>query len=257
MQWNVEKLEYPEWPSTAPALLPFALEQQPDYANEPQAEAGTYTETKGDERIAVLEQRIAALTGELEQQEVRSREAIAAAREAGILETRAEARSEQAQAQLAIAARLQSAMERFHQNCEDYFAQVEHEVVRLALSIAARVLHREAQLDPLLLAGAVRVALGQLADATGIRLRVPATEEPLWTEMLRLQPNMPVRPQIVADPALSQGDCEIETTLGAIDLSVKAQLAEIERGFFDLLEKRQRTTSECASEATIGSRVTA
>ena len=40
---------------------------------------------------------------------------------------------------------------------------VEQEVVKLALAIAARILRREAQMDPLLLTGAVRVALGQLA----------------------------------------------------------------------------------------------
>ena len=36
-------------------------------------------------------------------------------------------------------------------------------MVKLALAIAARILRREAQTDPLLLTGAVRVALGQLA----------------------------------------------------------------------------------------------
>ena len=40
---------------------------------------------------------------------------------------------------------------------------VEQEVVKLALAVAARILRREAQMDPLLLTGAVRVALGQLA----------------------------------------------------------------------------------------------
>ena len=40
---------------------------------------------------------------------------------------------------------------------DHYLAQVEQEVVRLALSIATRILHREVQMDPLLLSGAVRV----------------------------------------------------------------------------------------------------
>ncbi len=35
--------------------------------------------------------------------------------------------------------------------------------MKLALAVAARILRREAQMDPLLLTGAVRVALGQLA----------------------------------------------------------------------------------------------
>jgi flagellar assembly protein FliH len=120
-----------------------------------------------------------------------------------------------------------------------YLAQVEQEVVRLALSIATRILHREAQMDALLLSGAVRVALGQLSDTTEVRLRVPAAEYELWGEMIRLMPNLPLRPQLVADDGLSAGECTLETHLGSVDLGVKAQLAEIERGFFDLLERRE------------------
>jgi flagellar assembly protein FliH len=41
-------------------------------------------------------------------------------------------------------------------------------------------------MDPLLLTGAVRVALGQLAGATEVRLRVPAAELDLWTESMAL-----------------------------------------------------------------------
>ena len=65
-----------------------------------------------------------------------------------------------------------------------YFARVEREVVQLALAIAARILHREALLDPLLLAGAVRVALGQLGETTGVRLRCPAEQVERWRELL-------------------------------------------------------------------------
>jgi flagellar assembly protein FliH len=42
-------------------------------------------------------------------------------------------------------------VEQFRGARERYFAEVEQEVVKLALAIAARVLHREAQMDPLLL----------------------------------------------------------------------------------------------------------
>jgi flagellar assembly protein FliH len=57
--------------------------------------------------------------------------------------------------------------------------------------------------------------------------------------MIRLMPNLPLRPQLVSDDGLSVGECALETHLGSVDLGVKAQLAEIERGFFDLLERRE------------------
>jgi flagellar assembly protein FliH len=64
-------------------------------------------------------------------------------------------------------------VETFAQERDRFLHAVEHEVVELALAVAARILSREAQMDPLLLTGAVRVALGQLSRSTQVRLRVP------------------------------------------------------------------------------------
>jgi flagellar assembly protein FliH len=110
---------------------------------------------------------------------------------------------------------------------------VEHEVVALALAVAARILRREAQMDPLLLTGAVRVALGQLSGSTQVRLRVPAAELDLWSEAMALVPNLAVRPTVIAGEGMRLGDCMIETELGSVNLGIRAQLGEIERGFFD------------------------
>jgi hypothetical protein len=106
-------------------------------------------------------------------------------------------------------------------------------VVRLALSIAGRVLRHEAEADPLLLSGAVRVALGQLSETAEVRLRVPAREESLWQEMIRLTPNLVHRPKLVADADMLTGECLLESSMGTIDLGLEAQLEEIERGFFE------------------------
>jgi flagellar assembly protein FliH len=130
-------------------------------------------------------------------------------------------------------AQLKNAVDEFRMQRDDYLARVEHEVVRLALGIAERILHREAQLDPLLLSGAVRVALGQLAESTEVRLRVPAAQKEMWAEMVRLMPGLPLRPQVQADEGLKECEAVLEASLGAADLSVRAQLSEIERSFLD------------------------
>jgi len=44
----------------------------------------------------------------------------------------------------------------FAEERDRYLREVEHEVVSLSLAVAARILRREAQMDPLLLTGAVR-----------------------------------------------------------------------------------------------------
>ncbi len=116
---------------------------------------------------------------------------------------------------------------------DGYLQAVEPEVVKLALAIAARILRREAQMDPLLLTGAVRVALGQLATSTEVKLRVPGAELGLWTEAMALLPNLPIKPEVVAGEGLRLGDCLIDTNVGTVDLGIRAQLSEIERGFFD------------------------
>ncbi len=123
--------------------------------------------------------------------------------------------------------------EQFSQARERYLHSVEHEVVKLSMAVAARILRREAQMDPLLLLGAVRVALGQLSASTKVRLRVPQGELQLWTEAMALLPKLSSRPEVVPGENMRLGDCVIETEMGSVDLGVRAQLNEIERGFFD------------------------
>jgi flagellar assembly protein FliH len=124
-------------------------------------------------------------------------------------------------------------VESLAQERDRYMRAVEPEVVKLALAVAARILRREAQMDPLLLTGAVRVALGQLSASTQIRLRVPQAELDLWTEAIALLPNLALKPAVIAGEGMRLGDCKIEAELGSVDLGIRAQLGEIERGFFD------------------------
>ena len=108
--------------------------------------------------------------------------------------------------------------------------------MKLALAIAARVLHREAKLDPLLLAGVVRVALEKVQEDSATVLRVPASELEKWKEIFAAGARIAV--QLVGDERLAAGECVLETSVGKVELGVRAQLEEIEKGFFDLLQQR-------------------
>jgi flagellar assembly protein FliH len=127
--------------------------------------------------------------------------------------------------------------EQFGRERVKYFASVEGEVVTLALAIAARVLHREAKLDPLLLSAAVRVALEKVAEDSATMLRVPAAEVELWRDVFSAQASES-SVQVVGDERLGAGECVLDTSVGKVELGVSAQLSEIERGFFDLLQQR-------------------
>jgi len=122
---------------------------------------------------------------------------------------------------------------RIAQERDHLVAVFEQEVVELSLAIAERILRREAEMDPLFLVGAVRVALGQLAQSMRVRLRVPSGEADLWTETMAHMPNLRVKPEIVPDPAMRLGDCEIETEMGSADLGLEAQLRTIRHALFD------------------------
>lgn len=165
------------------------------------------------------------------------RRSFEAGRERGRLEGRQTEQEARAAAQSAAdqlrLEQMAGLVEKFDEERESYLHAVEREVVKLALAVAARILRREAQMDPLLLSGAVRVALGQLSASTQVKLRVPPLELDLWSAAIALVPKLVVRPQLLPGEGMRIGDCTIETEMGSVDLGVRAQLAEIERGFFD------------------------
>jgi flagellar assembly protein FliH len=114
-----------------------------------------------------------------------------------------------------------------------YFAEVEGEVVKLALAIAARVLQRESAMDPTLLRGVVKVALAKLGDVKGAVLRMNPADEEAWYGAMKHS-----GVEIVGDVTLRRGELRLEAAGGVAELGVAEQLVEIERGFFDLLARR-------------------
>jgi len=123
---------------------------------------------------------------------------------------------------------------------DNYFHQVEAEVVGLALAIAGKILHREAQVDPLLLAGVVRVGIDKVAAGTHVRLHVHPDQIRAWQDFFSTQADVKVLPELMGDATLGLGHCMLETELGSTDLTLETQLKEIEQGFFDLLAQKPR-----------------
>jgi flagellar assembly protein FliH len=131
---------------------------------------------------------------------------------------------------------------------EQYFRRIETEVVQLALSIAAKVLQREANVDSLLLAGAVKVALERLHQTSGTRLTVHPSRAQLWREHFASSPEAGA-PEVVENAALATEQCVLESSLGTIELGIDAQLAEIERGLFDLVGRRPESAKTAKGAA--------
>jgi flagellar assembly protein FliH len=175
-----------------------------------------------------------------------SRKAFDAGRERGRVEAREAERESLTNARREEERRMAGLVESFAAARDHYLRAVEGEVVKLALAVAARILRREAQMDPLLLTGAIRVALGQLSQTSEVRLRVPAGDLELWREAIAHLPNLPLKPEVQASEGMRLGDCIVECNLGSVDLGVRSQLGEIERGFFDRAggESRKESTHQ-------------
>ena len=223
---EMEVLEYPACPD-APPVTEWHGWAEAEGNGEVSPAQSRATSARGDTSGAATDERTAEET----------RRSFEAGRERGRQEGRQAEREAQAEALAAETERfnrqLAALASRFEEASERYLRAVEHEVVKLALAVAARILRREAQMDPLLLTGAVRVALGQLAASSEVELRVPAAELELWKEAIRHLPHLATKPAVTAGEGMRLGDCTIASKVGTVDLGVRAQLAEIERGFFD------------------------
>jgi len=115
-------------------------------------------------------------------------------------------------------------------------AEAEGDLLKLAISIARRVLHRELTLDPESIEGLIRVALEKLQSRELCRVRVhPDQEQAIRSSLERFSNSQKV--EVITDASLQCGDVLFETVHGNLDASIEAQLREIERGFADRLRR--------------------
>lgn len=159
------------------------------------------------------------------------------ARAEAAAETERRLRTEYETRLAAEAARIQDAVRTFASERTHYFSKVEAEVIRLSLAIAGKILHREAQVDPMLVAALVRLAIEKMEAGSNVTIRVSAQKYTKWRSYFSDSVNG-CTITVAEDPDLADGDCVLETTMGSANFSVEAQLKEVEQGFFDLLAQR-------------------
>jgi flagellar biosynthesis/type III secretory pathway protein FliH len=159
------------------------------------------------------------------------------ARAEAVTETEARLKMEYEARSKGEAEKIHQALEMFVGERKDYFSRVESDVVQLALAISAKIMHREAQVDPMLVAALVRVAIDKLHDGSSVSVRVSPSEAEKWRAFLA-NPLNGSTIEIVEDAHLGAADCILETELGSANFSIDAQLKEVEQGFFDLLAQR-------------------
>jgi len=132
--------------------------------------------------------------------------------------------------------KLMEALASFEQERAQYYSRVEVELVHFALAIAARILHREALVDRMVVAGLVKITLEKLQQGTKVVVHVRPEEAEGWRNYFHGNDQL----EIKEDSSLDPRACRLETELGTTELGLDSQLKEIEQGFFDLLAQRPK-----------------
>jgi flagellar assembly protein FliH len=110
----------------------------------------------------------------------------------------------------------------------DMIRRTERQMVELALTIARRIVHREVAIDADLLMAMARVALDRLGESTRVTIRLHPDELSAMAAA-RDRHAGATHVQVIADPRMARGGCQVDTDLGSIDAGVDAQIQEVAR----------------------------
>ncbi len=105
-------------------------------------------------------------------------------------------------------------------------AESERDLVRLALAIAEKIVKAEVKRGAAVAENNLRAALRRAVRGHGLEIRL----HPDDAARLRRSKEDTAGATLVADPAIAPGGCVVHTVAGIVDLDIKTQLDEIERG---------------------------
>jgi flagellar assembly protein FliH len=110
---------------------------------------------------------------------------------------------------------------------EELDAEVERELLTLAMTLARQIVRRELKTDPTQIIGIVREAIGALPVAAR-EVRVHLHPEDAAVVRQNLAPTESERAwQLVEDPVMARGGCQITTTSSRVDARLETRLGAI------------------------------
>jgi flagellar biosynthesis/type III secretory pathway protein FliH len=117
------------------------------------------------------------------------------------------------------------------------YVQVEHEVVKLAIAVAKKIVHREIQVDRDIIQTLVRVALSHVAEKSSVTIHLNPTD---YNYLLELRAELSQSEgrdiALLSDKSIERGGCLIQTDCGDIDARVQEEFREVEHAFFEGLK---------------------
>jgi flagellar assembly protein FliH len=123
---------------------------------------------------------------------------------------------------------------------KELYHQVEREVVKLAVEVAKKIVHREIQVDREIIQTLVKVALGHVAEKSAVTIHLhPVDYNYILEHRAELSSGAEDGREVVllADKSIDRGGCLIQTECGDIDARIEEEFREVERGFFEGFKK--------------------
>ncbi len=114
------------------------------------------------------------------------------------------------------------------------YGRIEQEVVKLALAVARKIVHREIQVDADIIQTLVRVALSHVSEKSSVIIHLnPVDYNYVMERRGELSQSEGRDISLVADKSVERGGCLIQTDCGDIDARIEEEFREVERTFFE------------------------
>jgi flagellar assembly protein FliH len=169
--------------------------------------------------------RAGKTVSELEGEEQRAhQEAYAKGREAGLASARAETQQQLDRLKQQVA-KLESILNMLGAPLRDLDAQVEEQLVGLALTVAKQLVRRELRIDPAQVIAVIRETVGLLPMAArDVRVHLHPEDAAIVRERLA-SPGQDRAWSIVEDPVMTRGGCRVTTDTASIDARLDSRMA--------------------------------
>ncbi len=152
------------------------------------------------------------------------------ARERGLADARAKADAEIARLAEPLRQQLAQSIEEVASLHASMAERAERDLVKLAIEIAKKIVHRQVTVDSEVALTLARVALARIHNRAQAKVYLHPDDFVYVTKHLdRLPQGSSV--ELAEDRSISRGGCLIETEMGDIDARIEQQFAELERSF--------------------------
>ena len=122
------------------------------------------------------------------------------------------------------------------------YRESEEEILRLAIEIAKKIVHRELTVDTDAVLRTIRKATDFLNERTSIRILLnPADMDKVEEAVPQLKVEKKIESvELVPDPSVSRGGCILETGFGTVNATIEDQLAAIAEELSDELRRNDQ-----------------